>query len=168
MLSEKLTFDQLKTRNSESDSLGFKSTSFGTTLDVAIYNGTSTGEFKELRYTSKKKNADGSVNSGRINFALCMVENANGELIEVEVPVNDTEAKDCSVAAPVQFEVFYPDNDTSQYKRVKLLLVSAVVTENNTAALEKEYNDLQKLLPTQSLADAAATKKRMDEIVASM
>ena len=167
MLSEKLTFDQLKARNTESDSLGFKSTTFGTTLEVGTYNGNSTGEFKELRYTSKKRNADGSVNSGRINFAICTIEKDN-EVIEVDVPVSDTEAKDCSVANAVQFEVFYPENDTTQYKRVKLLLVSAVVTENNAAALEKEYEALQKLLPTQSLADAAATKKRMDEIVASM
>ena len=163
-----MTFDQLKARNSESDSLGFKSTSFGTTLDVAVYNGTSTGEFKELRYTSKKKNADGSVNSGRINFALCLVENANGEMQEVEVPVNDTEAKDCSVAAPVQFEVFYPEGDTTQYKRVKLLLVSAVVTDNNQAALEKEYAELEKSLPTLTGLALKKAENRMNEIMASL
>jgi hypothetical protein len=121
-ISEKLSAQVLKEQNKVSDAAGFKPMQFETVLPVDTYNGTCTGMFKELQFTTKRGI------KGRMNFAVCTVEIAStGKTIEVDIPISDTEIDSCLTGSPVEFKVFHPDNDDTLPKRVKLITVEAVV-----------------------------------------
>jgi|KBSMisStaDraftv2_1062788.scaffolds.fasta_scaffold136382_1 hypothetical protein len=126
-IAKGLTVVELKAKNAQSEKEGFKAISFETKLAIGTYNGTSTGLFNELTYISK---ADKNV-KGRINFACCTFEDTDtGVVYDVDVPVDDADIDNCIANQPVEFTVFYPNEDTTQMKRVKMLNVDAVLNED--------------------------------------